>query len=127
MCFGCGGKNTHGLRLSFSLDPAHKKITTTWIPLKEHQGYADIVHGGMTAVVLDELIGNLLWKQGTPAVTAELTVRFRKPAHVGRPLSCEAHLVESAGRVYRLKATAKNLQGELIAEAEARCVQMGHK
>ena len=128
MCFGCGGKNARGLRLSFTFDGRRRRIGTEWTPAKEHQGYADIVHGGMIGLVLDELMGNLLWKLGRPSVTAEMAVRFRRPAHVGEPLTCEARITEQVKRgarpVYRMEADARNAKGDLVAQATARCVQV---
>ncbi len=128
MCFGCGSKNARGLRLGFTFDARHRRIRTEWTPAKEHQGYADIVHGGMIGLVLDELMGNLLWKLGHPSVTAEMTVRFRRPAHVGERLACEARITEEVkGRarpVYRMEAVARNRKGDLVAQAAARCVQV---
>ena len=128
MCFGCGAKNARGLRLGFTFDAGRRRIRTEWTPAKEHQGYADIVHGGMLGLVLDELMGNLLWKLGSPSVTAEMTVRFRRPTYVGEPLACEAHIAEegerSARPFYRMEAVARNRKGDLIARATARCVQV---
>ncbi len=124
MCFGCGSKNARGLRLQFELDTARRRIRTEWTPLKEHQGYADIVHGGMIGLVLDELMGNLLWKQGWPSVTADMSVRFLKPAHVGKPLKAEAWIKSQKGRVCFVEAVARNGAGVVVAEASARFVRI---
>ena len=127
MCFGCGTKNPRGLQLTFELDPAARRIRTRWTPAKEHQGYADIVHGGMTGLVLDELMANLLWKLNCPSVTAELTVKFLRPARVGEPLDCEAWVVSEKGflrgRVYQMRAMARR-SGRVVAEASGRCIQL---
>lgn len=125
MCFGCGGRNKQGLQLKFSVDEKHRRITTEWTPIKEHQGYADIVHGGIIGLVLDELMGNLLWKMGSPSVTAEMSVRFLKPAHVGKPLKAEAWIASEKGRVCWVEASAKNSAGVVVAEAKARFVRIG--
>lgn len=127
MCYGCGSKNARGLKLAFELDEKHRRIKTDWTPLKEHQGYADIVHGGMIGLVLDELMGNLLWKQGWPSVTADMSVRFLKPAHVGKTLHCESWIASERGRICFVEAAAKNAAGTLIADAKARFVKIGGK
>lgn len=125
MCVGCGPRNPHGLHLVVALDRPHRRVTTRWTPAKHHQGYADIVHGGMLAVVLDELMGNLLWQLGEPALTAELTIRFLRPARVGHPLVCEASVQGAKGRLRRMAAVARTPAGQLVAEASARCVTPG--
>ena len=43
----------------------NKHLRATVIFSKHHQGFKNIVHGGMIGLVLDELMGNLLWKTGT--------------------------------------------------------------
>ncbi len=126
MCFGCGSRNARGLQLTFELDASRRRMTTRWTPTKDLQGYADIVHGGMTALVLDELMVNLLWKLAWPAVTGELAVRFHRPARVGHPLTCEAHVQEAAGRLIRMRASATDAAGTVVATATARCVRLPH-
>ena len=122
MCFGCGSKNARGLRLSFAVDEKKRVIESRWTPPKEHQGYADIVHGGMIGLVLDELMGNLLWKLGFPAVTGEMTVRFLRPAKVGHPLNCEAKICSEKGRVFEVKVAARDGGGRVVAEAKAKFI-----
>ena len=124
MCFGCGDRNPRGLKLKFTLDSRHRRIRTRWVPSKEFQGYADIVHGGMIGLVLDELMVNLLWKLKLPAVTAEMTVRFFQPASVGVPLRCEAWVASEKGRLCGMEAIAKTPQGRLIAQATAKCLRV---
>ncbi len=124
MCFGCGSRNERGLRLKFDLDREKKRLKTRWIPVKEFQGYADIVHGGMIGLVLDEMMVNLLWVLKGPAVSAEFTVKLHRPAEVGAPLDCEAWVVEERGRIFEMKAEAKTGEGERVASAEARCLKV---
>ncbi len=124
MCFGCGRRNPKGLKLTFSADPRRKRLRARWVPSKEFQGYAEIVHGGMIGLVLDELMGNLLWLQKSPAVTAQMTVSFLRPARVGQPLECEACVVERKGRLFRMEAEAKTSAGQLVARVNARFISM---
>lgn len=124
MCIGCGSRNPQGLHLTFDLDRPQRRITTRWTPAQHHQGYTDIVHGGMLALVLDELMGNLLWQLARPSVTAELTVRFRQPARVGQPLACAAQVGSGAHRSVWVTAVARTTDGTVVADARARCVQV---
>ena len=116
MCFGCGSRNARGLRLKFSLDRRRRTITTEWTPTKAFQGYANVVHGGLTALVLDEVMGNLLWTLKNPSVTAEMSVRFLKPAYVGQKLCFRAHVKHQKGRVLHVEAVATR-SGTKIARA----------
>ena len=121
-CFGCGSDNPQGLKLSFELDSKKQRITTQWTPAKVHQGYQDVVHGGMLGLVLDELMVNLPWKLHGPSVSAEFTVRLLQPSKVGELIQCEAWVVSCKGKLMNVESVAKTQDGTILARAQARCV-----
>lgn len=123
MCYVCGQKNPHGLRLKFDR-PKKGHLTAEVVFAKHHQGFKDIVHGGMIAMVLDEMIVNLAWKEGIPAVTGELSVRLKKPSKIGEKLYLEGHIEKDEGRVLYARSEAKNESGETLATATAKCVRI---
>ena len=123
MCYVCGKENAAGLRLDFQ-HPRPGVLTAQVVFGKEHQGYRDIVHGGMVAMLLDEMMVNLAWKEGKPAVTAELTVRLKKPTAVGEKVFFEGQIDREEARLLHASATAKNAQGELLASATAICMRI---
>ena len=51
-CFGCGDNNPIGLRLRFAY--AGNGVEASFTPSAEHQGFHDVVHGGIISTVLDE-------------------------------------------------------------------------
>jgi len=116
MCFVCGPKNPIGLKLHFTLT-ADRTLETTFIPEKVHQGYADVVHGGIVATILDEVMVNLPNRLGQRAVTARLAVSLKKPAMVGQPLTFQARILKETRRTIEAGATARREDGTLVAEA----------
>ncbi len=123
MCFVCGKKNPAGFKLDFShTKPGH--LTAEIVFKKEHQGYKNITHGGFVAMLLDEMMVNLAWKEGLPAMTAELTVRLKKSVPVGQKVLLEGHLMGRKGRLLSLSAQAKNPSGEIYATAQAKCLEI---
>ncbi len=118
-CFVCGKNNNSGLKLKFDLEA--DTMRTEFTPAKIHQGFANIVHGGIISTVLDEVMLNLLFKKDIYAVTAELQVRFRKPTRVGEKLLFKSWITDSNSRLIETAAEAKNENGELIADAKAKC------
>ena len=54
-CFVCGGANPAGLDIQFHRDATG--VSCTWVPDEKHLGYRDRVHGGVTASILDEVMG----------------------------------------------------------------------
>lgn len=122
-CFVCGEKNPLGFRLKF--DHPEKGLLRARVTFKpEHQGYKDIVHGGLVATILDEMMVNLAWLEKMPAVTAELTTRILQPVPVGETLSFEGRLEKDGGRVLYMKASARNAAGTVLAEASASCIRI---
>jgi acyl-coenzyme A thioesterase PaaI-like protein len=121
-CYGCGDQNPSGLRMSFE-HPEKGRLLSKVTFAKEHQGFKGIVHGGMVSLVLDEVMLNLCWLEGLRAVTAELTVRLKKPVPVGESVLFEGIIDSQEGRAVYTSGTAKNSRGELLATAKATCIR----
>lgn len=123
MCFVCGKDNSRGLRLNFE-HPEKGRLTATVVFSKEHQGFKGIVHGGMVAVVLDEMMVNLAWVEKTPAVTADFRLRLKKPCPTGETIRLEGLILKQTDKLIYAASTAKSVDGDLLASAEATCVRM---
>ena len=120
-CFVCGTRNPHGLGITFTI--CDEQATCVFVPDKRYQGYAGIVHGGIVTLVLDEAMVHLLWRLGRLAVTAQLSVRFRKPALVGEELRFRAWIEQEGPRLALMRGLCENKHGEVVAEAEAKCMK----
>lgn len=123
MCFVCGKENVLGLHLKFE-HPASGRLTATVRFAKEHQGYKDIVHGGLMTTVLDEMMVNLAWAEKKPCVTAEITVRLKKAARIGEDIFLEGRLDKEEGKLLFASAEARNEAGETLATATAKCLRI---
>mgnify|MGYP001584497241 CR=1 FL=1 len=99
-------------------------MTSEVVFAKEHQGYKDIVHGGMVGMLLDEIMVNVAWFEGTPVVTGELTVRLKKAVKVGERVFLEGWIEREEARVVYGRAEARNALGEVLASASASCVKI---
>lgn len=117
-CFVCGQDNPMGLRLVFEVDESARSIKTVFNPQKAHQGYQDVVHGGIVSTILDEAMTKLAFALGYNAVTAKLTVRFKRPLMVGEAVVVTGRLVKEAKRAMEAEAVAVREDGTIIAEAE---------
>ena len=84
---------------------------------EHHQGAPGIVHGGVVGAALDEACGLLATWHRFPTVTARISLRFRKPVPINRPLRAVAAVRASRGR--RIEVTAELRDGaEVLAEAD---------
>lgn len=119
MCFACGPNNPIGLKLDFAFEG--DKYTARFTPLSEHQGYDNITHGGIIGTLLDEAMAKLVYAKGYMAVTAQLNIKYRKPAHTGEMLIISGWITsEPKSRIIDCASEIRNQQGILIAEAEGR-------
>jgi acyl-coenzyme A thioesterase PaaI-like protein len=124
MCFCCGVRNPIGLKLTFQTLPG-ERLRTEWTPRQEHQGFQDIVHGGLVSSVLDEVMIRLLYARGIRAVTAELKSRFLRPVRVGRRYRFESRVVEDKGRTVKVEAEGFDAETEeRVAAGSATCVRV---
>ena len=116
MCFACGEKNPIGLHLHFFWIP--DGVLAFFTPKPEHQSYDGRMHGGLITVLLDEIMGNYLFKkEGVPAYTARIDLRFRAPVQIGTTIRCEGHEVKRKGRLVIMEGIITNPDGTVAAEA----------
>lgn len=126
-CFVCGLENPVGLRLRF-YQTAPDEVTAEYTAPEQYQGYPGILHGGITAAILDEATGRAFMGSDPKAsnfmYTAELKVKYKKKVPVGQPLK----IVGRQGRRMRWTAEASaaiySAEGELLAEASAILVDL---
>jgi acyl-coenzyme A thioesterase PaaI-like protein len=64
----------------------------------DHEGGPRVAHGGWTAAVMDELLGHVPLLHDQLSVTATLTVNFRKPVPIERPLRVRAWVDKIEGQ-----------------------------
>lgn len=57
-----------------------------------YEGPPEHVHGGVSALILDHVLGATAHQPGRPAYTGTLTLRYRRRTALGRPLRAEAHI-----------------------------------
>src|SRR5580700_2822973 len=88
-CFGCGGANPRGMRLTFEQDDAAQRIRGIFRVGAEYQGGTGYLHGGIIATLLDEVMGKVTRFRSVHAVTAELKVEYLKPVSVDEDLVIE--------------------------------------
>ena len=120
-CFVCGEENPSGLHLQFSANKG--KIQTEFLPRKIHQGYKNIVHGGIISTLLDEAMVKAALMQEMPAVTAEITVRFRAPLMAGEKVIVEAEINKMNKKIIETSAVMKKEDDTVIAEAHAKLLR----
>jgi uncharacterized protein (TIGR00369 family) len=114
-CFACGKNNPHGLQLD--IRKTDDGVEMDYVVPARFQGWQDVIHGGITATILDELCAWACTSKGINAVTAELTTRFRRPLLAGQPIRGIGRVLEVKGRLVIAEARILDQSGTVIAEA----------
>ena len=121
-CFGCGAANPAGMQLTFYLDLDARRTRGTFILGPSYAGGGGFAHGGIIAVVLDEAMGKLSKLTDEKAVTAEMTVYYRKPVPVDKHIHVEGWQEEEKGRNRFRVAEIRDAEGDLLASGKGRFV-----
>ena len=116
MCFVCGKQNADGMHLHFELI-GDDLIRTEFTPPKRFQGWRDILHGGIIATILDEVMVNGAYLRQIMAVTTKFEMRLRHPAAIGKLLIFYGQILKEDTRTVSVKAWAEQEDGTIVAEA----------
>ncbi|MFA6240819.1 MAG: PaaI family thioesterase [Candidatus Hydrogenedentales bacterium] len=118
-CFVCGEENFAGLKLRFFVEGA--AVKAVFSPMPHHCGYANVVHGGIVAALLDETMG---WAANRAmarmTLTGELTVRYLKPVPGDRESVVSAEITRQSKRMVHVAAAVGDGNGTTYARAEGR-------
>jgi acyl-coenzyme A thioesterase PaaI-like protein len=116
-CFACGALNEHGLNLVIHCEPGR-----AWTELgleRRFEGWDGVAHGGIVTTILDEGVAWSLIAEDTWGVTARLSVDFKRPVPVGRPIRALGELVRARRRLFDTRATLVDADGTPLAVATA--------
>ncbi|UCD19285.1 MAG: PaaI family thioesterase [candidate division WOR-3 bacterium] len=115
-CFACGARNENGLKLK--IIEADDGVRARIVPPAWSQGYANVVHGGIIATILDELAVWAAFKQGYRSVTAEFTMRIKGSMNT-------KEIYTALARVCNIKHRLIEAESEICDDKNA-CVAIAH-
>ncbi len=118
-CFVCGPDNATGLQAVFNCDKELRQSFCRLTINESFQGWHSVVHGGVIASLLDEACIYAGRALADTLVTAELSVRYRKPVPVGQEITVKGQVLEQRRKILKVKSCLE-LNGEIYAEAEGR-------
>lgn len=117
-CFGCGQHNHQGLKMTFATNGEQLRSE---LVIPEHlRGWSNLVHGGITTTILDEMMGWAgIYFLNKFVLTRDIKVRFRLPVFIGESVSVIGYVAECKNdRRALLVAELYNSKGQLAAKAE---------
>lgn len=133
-CFGCGPANAEGLRIDSFVDG--DEVVCTWQGQKKHEAFPGVLNGGIIGTLLDchcnWTAAFYLMRQrqaATPpcTVTAEYSVKLRRPTPSDAPVTLRARVVDSGPDRARVSCTLE-ANGRVCATGEGLfvAVEEGH-
>lgn len=120
-CFVCGPENPTGLQAAFEAGEGSARGTFT--PRHEHQGYSGVSHGGILAALLDEAMVYAAASLGAWVATAEMTIRYCRPAPTAAPIAVQARVVRQRRRLFECEAELRAEDGTLLASASGKLIR----
>ncbi len=122
-CFVCGTDNPSGLNLGLVRDG--RKVTVRFTPGRSHLGFSRAVHGGITASLLDEVIGVACGLRADgKCATVELHVNYLRPLLEGAEVTAEGWYVRKQGRFVIGAGRVVGANGKPLATARARFIAL---
>ena len=121
-CLVCGIDNDFGLKTRF-YETEENELVAVFQPMPEHQSYPQLTHGGISAAILDEVIGRAIMMttdSHTFGVTIELKLRYKKPVPLDSELKVIGRITRDRGRVFEGTGELYLPSGEVAVEAEGR-------
>jgi len=114
-CFACSQENPIGLKLK----PVHdgEKVTAEFTAGKYHQGWDNVVHGGILYTLLDEVTAYAMLCHGIElGVTAKSEIRFKQVAPINEPIQASAWVTKLTKRLVETKGVLTLKDNTVIVE-----------
>jgi acyl-coenzyme A thioesterase PaaI-like protein len=101
-CLVCGIENDFGLKTKF-YESDNGEVIGIFTPHEKLQSYPNVLHGGISATILDETIGRAImnkYGQNSFGVTVELNVKYKKSVPLESELKVIGRITNDRGRIY---------------------------
>ena len=124
-CFVCGRGNDSGLKLTFYDDGVDTVCCKTVIT-KQHEGYPGIVHGGILASILDEVVGRvaMVGDHHRFMMTVNMKLQYRNPVTTNTQLLAVGKAIRMGGRIGKAEGKIYLPDGSIGCEAELTLASM---
>jgi len=127
-CFVCGRDNPKGLQINVKYQPEEMAAETELSLPREYQGWADVIHGGILATLLDEMMAHAVWHFAGPGLTISMETRFHHPLKPDEPIRVRGVLTTPNGSRRTAEAEVVRVaDGKKIASGKSRFLLLEEK
>ena len=126
-CCGCAPINEAGIKMEFYEDG--DEVVSIWKPRPEYQGWINTLHGGIQAVLMDEICAwVILRKLQTTGVTSKMETRYRKSVSTtDSHIVLRASIKEVKRNIVIIEAKLYHKDGEVCTEAVCTYFTFSHE
>ena len=117
-CFGCSTTNAHGLHLRFWYS---ERGCFTKCTIPDYLcGIDGIVHGGILALLLDEVAEwTVIAHLGQFGMTSNTSIQYFKPARTNTEITVESQIISYDDKNAVQRSTIHSADGTLVAESRS--------
>jgi acyl-coenzyme A thioesterase PaaI-like protein len=127
-CFVCGRDNPKGLQIKVKYQPEEMAAETELSLPREYQGWANVIHGGILATLLDEMMAHAVWHFAGPGLTISMETRFHHPLKPDEPIRVRGVLTTPNGSRRIAEAeVVRAADGKKIASGKSRFLLLEEK
>jgi uncharacterized protein (TIGR00369 family) len=117
-CFACGTANPIGLNLNFYREGHY--ICSDITLGKNHEGWENMVHGGIASTLLDEIMSwAMIYFKRTFFVTRQMSVKYLKPVPLHTFLTAKGTVEDEKRRLCTAKGFIQDKDHTVLARAKA--------
>lgn len=104
------------------------EVTSVIVPKKSYCGYPDILHGGITATVLDEA---MTWAASAPEkkfyFAGEIKVRYRAPIIAGKEVVVKAKQIDNRKKIIFVEGCIVDEKNNVLVRSEGKYYPLPEK
>ncbi|MFH1262900.1 MAG: PaaI family thioesterase [Pseudomonadota bacterium] len=117
-CFACGAGHPHGLQLK--LQKVDDQVFCRFNARKEFSGFSNILHGGIQATILDEVMWwGAFESRGLLCLSQSMEIEYRAPIHIGSDIVAMARVTNEGENTVDLVGELR-IGEEIYAKADGR-------
>lgn len=104
-------------------------LTVEFVVRPEMTNPAQILHGGITASMIDDLMGMTVFSLGRDSfyTTVNLNLDYLAPAKVGDTVIVKTKVIRAGRSVVNIECEARHFDGKIIARATSNLISTGSK
>lgn len=110
-------------------DNGRDEVISDYTVAELYQGYPGIVHGGIVAAMLDEVVGRVAFIEDHHhfMMSVRMEVKYRHPVPTGTPLHIVGRIVRLRGRLGKAVGEIALPDGTIAAEAALTLADVPHE